>query len=116
MENVKFAEGNKNDISANVSTVTKKDQKSGFELGGEGSLDSNDLRDGINARDTYANPAKYTKGGTLPTTTENLSMKNTEETFKQITNSIRVTDILRLTKDKVTSIIPPTNQNSGGHP
>ncbi|RZG64470.1 filamentous hemagglutinin N-terminal domain-containing protein [Acinetobacter bouvetii] len=97
MENVKFksvnSKGkavednsiNKTDTSAvQVTSTTKKDSKSGFELGGEGSADSSDLRQIQNNRNAY----KGTRvPGQVRQATETLTQNDTRGTENTNQNS-----------------------------
>ena len=86
MENVKFksvnSDGkavednsiNQTDKSAvQVTSIAKKDKKSGFELGGEGSADSDDLRQIKNNRNAYSGTRTR---GTVRQSTETLTQED----------------------------------------
>ena len=106
MENVKFksvnSKGkavednsiNKTDTSAvQVTSTTKKDSKSGFELGGEGSADSDDLRQIQNNRNAYKGSRT---AGTVRQATETLTQndqRGTENTNQNSTHR-NVADII----------------------
>jgi len=116
MENVKFqslavdSKGNPvEDTSINqtntslvkVTANTKKDQKSGFELGGQGSIDSGDLRQIRTIKDAYAGTG--TAGQTRQSTeTLTLNDPNNSEHSSQKTISVNMKDAIG---GKVTSII-----------
>ena len=116
MENVKFqslavdSKGNPvEDTSINqtntslvkVTANTKKDQKSGFELGGQGSIDSGDLRQIRTIKDAYAGTG--TAGQTRQSTeTLTLNDPNNSEHSSQKTISVNMKDAIG---GKVTSLI-----------
>lgn len=84
-----------------VTEKTKKDQKSGFELGGQGSIDSGDLRQIRTIKDAYAGTG--TAGQTRQSTeTLTLNDPNNSEHSSQKTISVNMKDAIG---GKVTSII-----------
>ncbi|ENU18838.1 hypothetical protein F994_02651 [Acinetobacter bohemicus ANC 3994] len=106
MENVKFksvnSKGkavednsiNKTDTSAvQVTSMTKKDRNSGFELGGEGSADSSDLRQIKDNRNAYSGTRTR---GTVRQATETLTQNDTRDTEQLNQNSTHrnVADII----------------------
>lgn len=106
MENVKFksvnSKGkavednsiNKTDTSAvQVTSMTKKDRNSGFELGGEGSADSSDLRQIKDNRNAYSGTRTR---GTVRQATETLTQNDTRGTEQLNQNSTHrnVADII----------------------
>lgn len=84
-----------------VTANTKKDQKSGFELGGQGSIDSGDLRQIRTIKDAYAGTGT---AGQTRQSTENLTLNdpNNSEHSSQKTISVNMKDAIG---GKVTSII-----------
>ena len=111
MENVNLDDAANAKLSPQMSAVTKKDQTTGFELGGSGAIDSKDLKDARNVKNTYGNPNKANTGGTggMPTTTETLSMKNKEESVSQTTKSVRITDVFKGGIGAVKKVLPTPN-------
>ncbi|AVH49050.1 MULTISPECIES: hemagglutinin repeat-containing protein [Acinetobacter] len=120
MENVKFksvgSDGkavednsiNKTNTSAvQVTSTTKKDSKSGFELGGEGSADSSDLRQIKDNRNAYSGTRTR---GTVRQATETLTQNDTHGTEKLNQNSTHrnVADAVMNKAGQLRDLLRPT--------
>ncbi|WP_333833737.1 hemagglutinin repeat-containing protein [Acinetobacter schindleri] len=120
MENVKFksvgSDGkavednsiNKTNTSAvQVTSTTKKDSKSGFELGGEGSADSSDLRQIKDNRNAYSGTRTR---GTVRQATEILTQNDTHGTEKLNQNSTHrnVADAVMNKAGQLRDLLRPT--------
>lgn len=120
MENVKFksvgsdgkvVEDNSinktNTSSVQVTSTTKKDSKSGFELGGEGSADSSDLRQIKDNRNAYSGTRTR---GTVRQATETLTQNDTHGTEKLNQNSTHrnVADAVMNKAGQLRDLLRPT--------
>ncbi|WP_180106000.1 MULTISPECIES: hemagglutinin repeat-containing protein [unclassified Acinetobacter] len=92
----------------NMNEVQKKNQQSGFELSGAASIDSQDLRDVRNARDTYNAPNSAPGSVRKSTETITSNVNNSPDDINllnQKTNSRAITDILGNGLNKVKNAV-----------
>ena len=95
LENVTLAVGAQTEIGTQVTQTYQADQKSSFELGGKGTIDSDDFKQVRSIKETYKDTTQPTDG-TINVTLEKTQLNNingTEHLNKTI-SSVKITDVV----------------------